>query len=166
MWISILDFYSACLWLLETLIIFSYVYGCFHVLVLWIACSPFGLFSHFFVHIYVFFSLEVLLYLPCYFFLDPVYWNFFCQVSGWYLQFTKVSFDITYICESCSVVSNCLWPRGLYSPWNSPVQNNGVGSLSLLQGIFPIQGTNPGLPHCRWILYQLSHRKGQEYWSG
>ena len=37
-------------------------------------------------------------------------------------------------------------------------QNTGVGSLSLLQGIFPTQGWNPGLPHCRWILYQLSHR--------
>ena len=49
-----------------------------------------------------------------------------------------------------------LWPHGLYSPWNSPSQNTGVGSLSLLQGIFPTQGLNPGLPHCRWILYQLS----------
>ena len=37
-------------------------------------------------------------------------------------------------------------------------QNTGVGSLSLLQGIFPAQGSNPGLPHCRWILYQLSHK--------
>ena len=44
----------------------------------------------------------------------------------------------------------------LYSPWNSPSQNTGVGSLSLLQGIFPIQGSNPGLLHCRPILYQLS----------
>ena len=34
----------------------------------------------------------------------------------------------------------------------------GVGSLSLLQGIFPTQGPNLGLPHCRWILYQLSHK--------
>ena len=48
--------------------------------------------------------------------------------------------------------------HGLYSPWNSPVQNTGVGSLSLLQGIFPTQGLNPGLLHCRWILYQLSHK--------
>ena len=47
--------------------------------------------------------------------------------------------------------------HGLYSPWNSPGQNTGVGSLFLLQGIFPTQGLNPGLPHCRWILYQLSH---------
>ena len=37
-------------------------------------------------------------------------------------------------------------------------QNTGVGSLSLLQWIFPTQGSNPGLPHCRWILYQLSHK--------
>ena len=45
-----------------------------------------------------------------------------------------------------------------YSPWNSPVQNTGVGSLSLSEGIFPTQGSNPGLLHCRWILYQLSHQ--------
>ena len=38
------------------------------------------------------------------------------------------------------------------------LKNTGMGSLSLLQGIFPTQGSNPGLPHCRWILYQLSHR--------
>ena len=46
----------------------------------------------------------------------------------------------------------------LYSPWNSPGQNIGVGSLSLLQGIFPTQGSNPGLPHCGWIPYQLNHK--------
>ena len=46
----------------------------------------------------------------------------------------------------------------LYSPWNSPGHNTGVSSLSLLQGIFPTQGLNSGLPHCRWILYQLSHK--------
>ena len=60
--------------------------------------------------------------------------------------------------ESCSVVSNSLRPHELYSPWNSPGQNTGVGSLSLLQGIFQTQGLNPALPHCRWILYQLSHK--------
>ena len=42
-------------------------------------------------------------------------------------------------------------------PWNSPGQNTGVGSLFLLQGIFTTQGSNPGLPHCRQILYHLSH---------
>ena len=61
-------------------------------------------------------------------------------------------------CESRSVVSSSLWPHGLYSPWNSPGQNTGVGSLSLLHRIFPTQGSNPGLPHCRQILYQLRHK--------
>ena len=60
--------------------------------------------------------------------------------------------------ESHSVMSNSLRPHGLYSPWNSPGQNAGVGSLSLLQGIFPTQGSNPGLLHSGQILYQLSHQ--------
>ena len=51
-----------------------------------------------------------------------------------------------------------LRPHGLYSPWNSLGQNTGVGSYSLLQGIFPTQVSNPGLPHCRRILNQLSHQ--------
>ena len=60
--------------------------------------------------------------------------------------------------ESCSVVSNSLRPHGLYSLWNSPGQKTGVGSCSLLQGIFPTQRLNPSFPHCRRILYQLSHQ--------
>ena len=60
--------------------------------------------------------------------------------------------------ESYSVVSDSLRPHGLYSPWNSLGQNTVVDSLSLLQRIFPTQGPNPDLPHCRWILYQLSHK--------
>ena len=59
--------------------------------------------------------------------------------------------------ESGSVVSNFL-RYGLYSPWNSPGQNTGVSTLSLLQRIFPTQGLNPGLLYYRRILYQLSHR--------
>ena len=100
--------------------------------------------------------------------------------------------------ESRSVVPDSLQPCGPYSPWNSPGQNPGVGSLSLLQEIFPnpgikprspalqadslpakpqgkpkntgvgslsllqwiflTQGSNQGLLHCRWILYQLSYQ--------
>ena len=63
----------------------------------------------------------------------------------------------TWVSESHSVVFNSLQLHGLYIPWNSPGQDTGMGSLSLLQGIFPTQGLNPGLPHCRWILYHLSH---------
>ena len=60
--------------------------------------------------------------------------------------------------ESHSAVSDSLQPHGVYSPWNSPGQNTGVGSLSLLQRIFPTQELDPGLPHCGQILYQLSHQ--------
>ena len=65
--------------------------------------------------------------------------------------------------ESRSVMSNSLWPHGpqptrLLCPWNSPGKNIGVGSHFLLQGIFPTQGSNPGLLHCRQILYHLSHQ--------
>ena len=58
---------------------------------------------------------------------------------------------------SHSVVSDSLRYHGLYSPWNSPGQNPGVGGLCLLQGIFPSQGLNPRLPHCRALLHQLSY---------
>ena len=53
-------------------------------------------------------------------------------------------------------MSNSLQPHGL-SSWKSPGQNTGVGSLSLLQGIFPTQKPNRGLLHHRQILYQLSY---------
>ena len=60
-------------------------------------------------------------------------------------------------CGLCCVVlclmSNSLQPYELYSPQHSPGQNTRVGSLFLLQG------WNPGLPHCRQILYQLSHKR-------
>ena len=59
--------------------------------------------------------------------------------------------------KSLSRVQLFATPR-TYSPWNSSGQNTGAGILSLLQGIFPTQGLNPCLPHCSWILYQLSHK--------
>ena len=68
--------------------------------------------------------------------------------------------------ESCSVVSDSLRPHGLYSPWNSPGQNTGVGSRSLLQGIFSTQESNPGLLYCRRILYQLSRQGSPTYLIG
>ena len=61
--------------------------------------------------------------------------------------------------ESLSVVSDSLRPHGLYSPWNPPGQNTGVGSLSFLQGIFPTQGSNPGLLHWQVDSLLLEPRK-------
>ena len=67
------------------------------------------------------------------------------------------------VCVSHSAVSDSLQPHGLQSarllcPWNSPGKNTGVGSHSLLQGIFPIHGSNPGLLYYSQILYCLSHQ--------
>ena len=59
--------------------------------------------------------------------------------------------------ESHSVMSNSLWAHGLYSPWNSPGQSTGVGRFPS-SGDLPTQGLNPGLLHCRHILYRLSHK--------
>ena len=70
----------------------------------------------------------------------------------------RCSMSLMIESESHSVVSDSLRPLGLYSLWDFPGQNTGVGSLFLLQGIFPTQGLNPGIPHCRQILYQLSHK--------
>ena len=59
---------------------------------------------------------------------------------------------------SDSVRPHRLQPTRLPHPWDSPGKNTGVGCHFLLQGIFPTQGSNPGLPRCRQIPYQLSHK--------
>ena len=51
-----------------------------------------------------------------------------------------------------------LWPAKLLCPWDSPGKDTGVGKHSLLQGIFLVQESNPGLLHCRQILYHRSHQ--------
>ena len=56
-------------------------------------------------------------------------------------------------------------PARLLCPWNSPGRNTGVGSLSLLQGNFWTQGLNPGVPHCKQILYHLSHHSAKSLQS-
>ena len=67
--------------------------------------------------------------------------------------------------ENSSVMSDSLWPHGLYGPWNSTGQNTGVGSLSLLQGIFPTQGLNPGLSTLQADSLP-AETQAQEYWNG
>ena len=70
----------------------------------------------------------------------------------------KFGTTVKVISESHSVMSESCDPHGLYSPWNSAGQNTAVGSLSLLQRNFRTQESNPGLPHCRQIRYQLSYQ--------
>ena len=63
------------------------------------------------------------------------------------------------VAQSCPAFYNLMdcSPRGSSVHGDSPGKNTGVGYHALLQGIFPSQGLNPGLPYCRWILYQLSY---------
>ena len=58
----------------------------------------------------------------------------------------KAAKSVLPVCESCSVVSYSLWLHGLYSPWNSPGQNTGVGSHFILQGILTNPGRDPRSP--------------------
>ena len=85
-------------------------------------------------------------------------------------RFSMFSFVFMYLSDSEShlVVSDSLRPHGLSAarllcPWSSPGQNTGVGSHSLLQGIFLTQKSNWGLPHYRRILYQLSYQENLTY---
>ena len=75
--------------------------------------------------------------------------------------------NCTFTKQGCSVVSDSLWPHGLQpprllSPWNFPGKSTGVGCHFLLQEIFQTQGSNPGLPHCREMLYHLSPQGGRQ----
>ena len=66
---------------------------------------------------------------------------------------TRKNLKNIVLSESLSIVSDSLRPHGILQG-----RNTGVGSLSLLQGIFPTQGSNSGFPYCRWFLYKLSHK--------
>ena len=98
-------------------------------------------------------------------------WTVACQaslsfISSWSLLklMSTELYTYVYACVRAKLLQSC---RALCSPMdcsppgssvhgNSPGKNTTVGYHVLLQGIFPTQGLNPGLPHCRQILYQLS----------
>ena len=88
-----------------------------------------------------------------------------CVLDFWYFREKLIT-----ACAVCFVAQLCLTlcdpvdcsPPGSSVHGDSPGKNTGVGCHALLQGIFPTQGSNPGLQHCRQILYHLSH---QGSWS-
>ena len=98
----------------------------------------------------------------CRFGFGRYFWSISVQLSGLRQKKKKIHFllHVTIISRNGSLllckIRKVKWK--LYSPWNSPGQNTWVGSCSLLQGVFPTQGWSPGLPHCKQILYQLSHQ--------
>ena len=77
-------------------------------------------------------------------------------------------FIVCLVTQSCLTLSSTMYcsTPGSSIHGDSPGKSAGVDCHALLQGIFSTQGSNPDLPHCRQILYHLSHRKAQEYWSG
>ena len=85
-----------------------------------------------------------------------------CTNGNSFLELNEEKISEEHGSESRSVMSDSLPLHGLYRPWNSLGQTTGVGSHSLLQGIFPTQGQNPGLPHTRQVLYQLSHKESHQ----
>ena len=86
------------------------------------------------------------------------------------LAFPVTSYGLGWAVLSRSVVSDSLRPVDCSPPGSSvhedsPGKNTRVGCHALLQGIFPTQGLNPGLPHCRWMLYCLSHQGHPKTWA-
>ena len=72
------------------------------------------------------------------------------ETSSWTYYHFHCHFTVESKVKVDQLCPTLLWPRGLCSPWHSPGQNTWVLSISLFQGIFPIQGSNPGLLHCRF----------------
>ena len=85
------------------------------------------------------------------------FWNHGCCNIGVYIQ---VSVELCLVTQSCPTLCNLMdcSPPGSSVHGDCPGKNTGVGCHALLQGIFPTQGSNPGLPHCKQILYHLSHQ--------
>ena len=81
------------------------------------------------------------------------------QIKIWYYC-TLYNSVCVLVVQSCLTLCNTIdyFLPGSSGPWNSLGRNTRVGSYSLLQGIFPAQGLNLDLPHCRQILYHLSHK--------
>ena len=90
----------------------------------------------------------------------PILGNMFKSLVGYSKQVRKRKNVL--VVQSCPILCDPMdWNPSLLCPWNSPGENTGVNSHSLLQGIFPTQGLNPHLLcllHCRHILYHLSHQ--------
>ena len=95
---------------------------------------------------------------------------FCCKIIEVYtiliLKIQNVQWAIKSVSRSVvpnSLLPHGLWPNTLLYPWNSPGKNTSKCSPSLLRGIFPTQGLNPGFQHCRQILYRQSHQGSFPY---
>ena len=115
----------------------------------------------YFIYLYIFIKRIYFILLYIYFSFINLYIYIFIYLYFIYLRpwLAACGINSPSESESHSVVSKSLQPHVLYSPWNSPSQDTGVGRLSLLQHIFPTHESNRGLLHCRHILYQLNYNQ-------
>ena len=88
----------------------------------------------------------------------------------WFVNYISIKLFVLLclVTRSCPTLCNPMdcSPPGSSVCGDSPGKNTLMGCHTLLQRIFPTQGLNPGLLHCTWILYHLSHQGTQEYWGG
>ena len=97
----------------------------------------------------------------------PLYWCITICLSLHLLMGIWVVFCACLVAQSCLTLwdpMDCNLP-GSSAHGDFPGKNTGVGCHALIQGIFLAQGSNPGLPHCRWILYHLGHQGGPSVWA-
>ena len=129
-------------------------------ILLYVICC-FSLVSFSIFSLYLMFANSINIYLGMFLLGFILYWTLcFLDLGDSFLPHVREIFkyEVKWS-ESHSVPWGHSVTPWIYSPWNSPGQNTRGGSLSPLQGIFPTQGSNPDLPHCRQILYQLSHKE-------
>ena len=80
-------------------------------------------------------------------------------------KLTESESELCLVAQSCPAVCDPMdcSPPGSSAHGDSPGKYTGVGCHALLQGVFPTQGSNPGLLHCRWIFYYLRHQESLEW---
>ena len=136
--------------------LFSFL-SCFTVVLVIMLCS----FLLHFVSTYGLMTLFSSTFLRLSFWFLCIYYinrSLICGYTGVHICVKSVK---VLVAQSCLILCDPMdcSPPGSSVHGDSPGKNTGVGCHALLQGIFPTQGSNPGLLHCRWILYRLSHQE-------
>ena len=93
---------------------------------------------------------------------QPLLNSYLLYLLHWQEDSLPLSHHTVLLClgaQSCLILCNPMDYSWLFCPWDSPGKNTGVDCHAFLQGIIPTQGSSPGLLHCRWIFYPLSHHR-------
>ena len=93
---------------------------------------------------------------------QPLLNSYLLYLLHWQEDSLPLSHHTVLLClgaQLCLILCNPMDYSWLFCPWDSPGKNTGVDCHAFLQGIIPTQGSSPGLLHCRWIFYPLSHHR-------